>query len=77
MLDCIACLYSACLHSLLARIGNEFCQLLPTCVVQDESRKHFADDRVLIERYVQRPRHVEVQVRRLDSPGRLVGLIGC
>eukprot|EP00730_Choanoeca_flexa_P014264 TRINITY_DN6172_c0_g1_i1.p1 TRINITY_DN6172_c0_g1~~TRINITY_DN6172_c0_g1_i1.p1 ORF type:complete len:718 (+),score=204.55 TRINITY_DN6172_c0_g1_i1:122-2275(+) len=27
-----------------------------------ESMKHFADDRVLIERYVQRPRHVEVQV---------------
>ncbi|EDQ88721.1 uncharacterized protein MONBRDRAFT_21541 [Monosiga brevicollis MX1] len=27
-----------------------------------EARKHFGDDRVLIERYVQRPRHVEVQV---------------
>eukprot|EP00045_Choanoeca_perplexa_P004558 m.39104 g.39104 ORF g.39104 m.39104 type:complete len:714 (+) comp12639_c0_seq1:99-2240(+) len=31
-------------------------------MAKDESRKHFADDRVLIERYVQRPRHVEVQV---------------
>ncbi|EGD76984.1 3-methylcrotonyl CoA carboxylase [Salpingoeca rosetta] len=31
-------------------------------MAKGESRKHFSDDRVLIEKYVQRPRHVEVQV---------------
>eukprot|EP00055_Hartaetosiga_balthica_P012433 m.60422 g.60422 ORF g.60422 m.60422 type:complete len:705 (-) comp7942_c0_seq1:40-2154(-) len=29
---------------------------------QNEALKHFKDDRVLLEKYVQRPRHVEVQV---------------
>ena len=31
-------------------------------VARAEAMKHFRDDNVLIERYVQRPRHVEVQV---------------
>ncbi|MGC8906038.1 MAG: acetyl-CoA carboxylase biotin carboxylase subunit [Desulfomonilaceae bacterium] len=29
---------------------------------QDETRKGFADDRVFIERYIPRPRHIEVQI---------------
>lgn len=38
-----------------------------------ESQKSFGDDRVLVERYLQQPRHVEVQVFR-DSHGNAVYL---
>ncbi|GAA5856201.1 hypothetical protein JCM8547_000816 [Rhodosporidiobolus lusitaniae] len=38
-----------------------------------EARKHFGDDRVLLERYITRPRHVEVQIFS-DSHGNHLSL---
>ncbi len=37
---------------------------LPNALVacQDETRKSFADDRIFIERFVTRPRHIEIQI---------------
>lgn len=40
---------------------------------QRESMKHFKDDRVILERYIKRSRHVEVQVFG-DSHGNYVYL---
>lgn len=40
---------------------------------QNEARKHFGDDTVLLERYIQKPRHVEVQVFA-DTHGNAVHL---
>ena len=40
---------------------------------RDETRKSFADDRIFLERYVSRPRHVEVQVMA-DGFGAVVHL---
>ncbi len=40
---------------------------------RDETRKGFADDRIFIERYVERPRHVEIQIIA-DSHGNVVYL---
>ncbi len=45
------------------RIVND-AEELPTALVacQDETRKSFADDRIFIERFVARPRHIEIQI---------------
>ena len=40
--------------------GEDFADMLASC--QREAAASFGDDRVLVERYLQRPRHVEVQV---------------
>jgi 3-methylcrotonyl-CoA carboxylase alpha subunit len=40
--------------------GGDFAELLAAC--RREARASFGDDRVLLERYIERPRHVEVQV---------------
>jgi 3-methylcrotonyl-CoA carboxylase alpha subunit len=48
-----------------------FDEALAAC--QREARSSFADERVLIEKYLLRPRHVEVQVFG-DSQGRLIHL---
>ena len=42
-------------------------------LAQGEARASFGDDRVLVERYLQRPRHIEVQVFA-DSHGNVVHL---
>ena len=38
----------------------EFAEMLPSC--KREAASSFGDDRVLIEKYIERPRHIEVQV---------------
>ncbi|MGZ8283807.1 MAG: biotin carboxylase N-terminal domain-containing protein, partial [Allosphingosinicella sp.] len=38
----------------------EFAEMLASC--QREAASSFGDDRVLIEKYIERPRHIEVQV---------------
>jgi propionyl-CoA carboxylase alpha chain len=45
------------------RIVND-AEELPNALVacQDETRKSFADDRIFIERFVARPRHIEIQI---------------
>jgi 3-methylcrotonyl-CoA carboxylase alpha subunit len=50
---------------------TQFDDALAAC--QREARSSFADERVLIEKYLPRPRHVEVQVFG-DSQGRLIHL---
>ncbi len=40
---------------------------------RDETRKGFADDRIFIERYVERPRHIEIQIMA-DNFGNVVYL---
>ncbi|MEW6349446.1 MAG: acetyl-CoA carboxylase biotin carboxylase subunit [Thermodesulfobacteriota bacterium] len=40
---------------------------------RDETRKGFADDRIFIERYVERPRHIEIQIMA-DTFGNVVYL---
>jgi 3-methylcrotonyl-CoA carboxylase alpha subunit len=49
----------------------DFAAALASC--QREARSSFGDDAVLIEKYVQRPRHIEIQVFG-DSHGQLVHL---
>ncbi|MFC3552233.1 acetyl/propionyl/methylcrotonyl-CoA carboxylase subunit alpha [Lysobacter cavernae] len=44
----------------IVRDGDEFLANLESC--QREARNAFGRDRVLLERYVERPRHVEIQV---------------
>ena len=44
----------------IVRRGAEFEQALASC--RREAKSAFGDDRVLIERYLERPRHIEVQV---------------
>lgn len=51
--------------------GAEFESALNTC--RREARHSFGDDAVLIEKYVQRPRHIEIQVFG-DSQGQVVHL---
>ena len=51
--------------------GNHF--LSPSCSFRNEALKSFNDDVMLIEKFVQRPRHVEVQVFG-DSHGNYVYL---
>jgi 3-methylcrotonyl-CoA carboxylase alpha subunit len=51
--------------------GGDFEEALASC--QREARSSFGDDAVLIEKYVQRPRHIEIQVFG-DSHGNLIHL---
>ena len=44
----------------VVRAGGEFAAALQSC--QREARSSFGDERVLIERYLEQPRHVEIQV---------------
>ncbi len=44
----------------IVRDADEFLALLESC--QREARNAFGRDRVLLERYVERPRHIEIQV---------------
>ena len=50
---------------------EEFDQALESA--KREAMKSFSDDRVLVEKYIIRPRHVEVQVFG-DQMGNVVGL---
>lgn len=45
------------------RIVND-AEELPSALLacQDETRKSFSDDRIFIERYIARPRHIEIQI---------------
>ncbi len=49
--------------------GEELLPALAEC--RDETRKGFADDRVFMERYVSRPRHIEIQIMA-DRHGNVV-----
>ena len=49
----------------------EFADMLASC--KREAAASFGDDRVLIEKYIERPRHIEVQVFG-DSHGNVVHL---
>ena len=51
--------------------GAEFAEMLASC--KREAEASFGDDRVLIEKYVERPRHIEVQVFG-DTHGAIVHL---
>ncbi len=51
--------------------GEEFAEALASC--QREAKSSFGDEHVLIEKYLQRPRHVEIQVFG-DSHGNCVYL---
>ncbi len=51
--------------------ASEFADALSSC--QREAKNSFSDDAVLIEKYVQRPRHIEIQVFG-DSHGNLIHL---
>ena len=51
--------------------SGEFAGALASC--KREARASFGDDQVLLERYLERPRHIEVQVFG-DSHGRIVHL---
>lgn len=44
----------------IVRDRTEFSEMLTSA--KRESLKSFNDDRVLLERYIQRPRHIEVQI---------------
>ena len=51
--------------------GEEFAEALASC--QREAKSSFGDQHVLIEKYLQRPRHIEIQVFG-DTHGRVVSL---
>jgi len=55
----------------IVRQTTEFAEALASC--QREAKNSFGDDAVLIEKYVQRPRHIEIQVFG-DSQGHLIHL---
>jgi propionyl-CoA carboxylase alpha chain len=56
------------------RIVYEPKDLLPALKAgQDETRKAFGDDRLFIERYVENPRHIEIQIMA-DRYGNIVSL---
>jgi 3-methylcrotonyl-CoA carboxylase alpha subunit len=55
----------------IVRAAEEFAPALASC--RREAQASFGDDRVLIEKYLQRPRHVEMQVFG-DSHGNVVHL---
>src|SRR3546814_3376810 len=51
--------------------ASEFADMLTSC--KREAAASFGDDRVLIEKYIERPRHIEVQVFG-DAHGNIVHL---
>ena len=55
----------------IVRRDAEFADALASC--QREAKSSFGDERVLVERYLERPRHIEVQVFG-DSQGNVVHL---
>lgn len=55
----------------IVRSADEFLEALESA--RREARKAFGDDRVLVETYIERPRHVEVQVFG-DMMGNVVSL---
>jgi propionyl-CoA carboxylase alpha chain len=55
----------------VARSDAELLEALP--LAQSEAKNSFADGRVFIERYIENPRHIEVQVLG-DTHGRVVAL---
>jgi len=55
----------------IVHAGGEFDAALASC--KREAKSAFSDDKVLIERYVQRPRHIEIQVFG-DTHGNCVSL---
>ena len=55
----------------IVREKAEFATALEAC--RAETRKGFADDRIFIERYIEHPRHIEVQIMA-DSHGNVVHL---
>jgi propionyl-CoA carboxylase alpha chain len=55
----------------IVRSPDELPGMLAAC--REETRKAFADDRIFVERYVERPRHVEIQVLA-DAHGNVVHL---
>jgi len=50
---------------------HEFAAALSAC--RDEVRKGFSDDRIFIEQYVERPRHIEIQIMA-DHHGNVIHL---
>ena len=55
----------------IVRSADEFPEALESA--RREARKAFGDERVLVETYIERPRHVEVQVFA-DMQGNVVSL---
>jgi 3-methylcrotonyl-CoA carboxylase alpha subunit len=55
----------------LVESPDDFLEALASC--QREARNSFGDDAVLVEKYVQRPRHIEIQIFG-DSHGNIVYL---
>ncbi len=55
----------------IVRRREELATALKTC--QEETRKAFGDDHIFLERYLEKPRHIEVQILA-DSFGRVIHL---
>jgi 3-methylcrotonyl-CoA carboxylase alpha subunit len=55
----------------VVRVPEEFAEVLASC--QRESRASFGDDRMLVEKYLERPRHIEIQVFA-DTQGHTLSL---
>ncbi|HTY03957.1 MAG TPA: biotin carboxylase N-terminal domain-containing protein, partial [Rhodocyclaceae bacterium] len=55
----------------IVRAADDFADALASC--QREAKASFGDDRVLIEKYLERPRHIEIQVFG-DAQGNVVHL---
>jgi propionyl-CoA carboxylase alpha chain len=55
----------------IVRERKELAQALQVC--QEETRKAFGDDRIFLERYIERPRHIEIQILA-DAFGRIIHL---
>jgi 3-methylcrotonyl-CoA carboxylase alpha subunit len=55
----------------IVQVADDFADALASC--QREAKNSFNDDAVLVEKYVQRPRHIEIQVFG-DSHGNLIHL---
>ncbi len=55
----------------IVRVPEEFSEALESC--RRESKAAFGDDRVLVERYLEHPRHIEIQIFA-DQHGNLIHL---